>query len=108
MPRETAARIEACATSNGRTVYAMKVSDLISRTVLHPVPKGRMRRVGWHGGYLVVEYPPHGLARSLYIFGPDVVEAEKDKLLKVPYPDSLLQKLKAKHGWKSHKVKVAA
>ena len=83
----------------------MKISELLSSVFFQPVPKGRMSRLGWHDGYLVVEYPPTKKAPSAkYIVGPDVAEAERDKLLKVPYPDSLLQKLKAKHGWKSFKV----
>ncbi len=83
----------------------MKVSELLASVVLQPVPKGRMSRLGWHGGYLVVEYPPTKKAPSVkYIVGPDVAEAEREKLLRVPYPDSLLQILKDKHRWKTHKV----
>lgn len=77
----------------------MKVSEILSSVELLPVRNGRMSRLGWYAGYLVVEYPT-----GLYIMGPAVAESELDKLLKVPYPDSLLQKLKTKYGWKSHKV----
>lgn len=79
----------------------MKVSEILSGVELKPVPRGRMACIGWYAGYLVVDY---GSAK--YIMGSDVDIAELDKILKVPYPDSLLQKLKAKHGWKSHKVAV--
>jgi len=84
----------------------MTTSEVVAKANLVPVPKGRMSRIGWYAGYLVVEYPPsktHGA--SVYIHGPNVAECERDKLLKVPYPDSLLGQLKKKHSWQSLKVK---
>lgn len=84
----------------------MTTIEVVQRANLVPVPKGRMSRIGWYAGYLVVEYPPGKTKPATqYIYGPAVAEAERDKLLKVPYPDYLLQKLKKKHNWQSHKVK---
>lgn len=86
----------------------MTTSEIIQRSGLTAIAKGRMSRVGWYAGYLVIEYPASKTApATTYIYGPNVAEAERDKLRKVPYPDSLLAQLKKKHQWYSHKVKHA-
>jgi len=77
----------------------MKASEIIANAGMQVVPKGRMARLGWYAGYLVVEYPS-----GTYIYGPQVAEAERDKLLRVPYPDNTLNQLKKKHNWQSYKV----
>ena len=78
----------------------MKVSDLISRTVLQFVTKAHnLSQVGWCDGYLLVRFRGRS---TLYVFGPDIAEAEFDKILKNPYPDALFSKLK-KH-WSCYKV----
>ena len=87
----------------------MKISEIIANCNLQVVSKGRMNRIGWWEGYLVVEYPPSKTAPvSHYIYGPGVSESERDKLLRVPYPDNLLHKLKVKHNYQSYKVHHAA
>jgi len=84
----------------------MKVSEILARANLQPVSKGRMSRIGWADGYLVVEYPgTKNSGPSLYVYGPNAAECERDKLLRVPYPDNTLNQLKAKHNWQSMKVK---
>lgn len=82
----------------------MTTTEIITRCNLTPVPNGRMSRIGWYAGYLVVEYPPD----AKYIYGPNIEEHRRDQLLKVPYPDSLLNKWKEKEKWKSHKVLVTS
>lgn len=79
----------------------MTTLELLTGLELLTVPKGRMSRIGWRAGYLVVEYP----GGSLYVHGPNVAEAECGKFLRHPYPDNLLLQLKKKHGWQSKKVK---
>lgn len=81
----------------------MRVSEVLSKAQWQPVPKGRMKFIAWVDGYLLVLY----IANKTYILGPNVDAGELPKLLKVPYPDGLLAKLKAKHGWKSFKVEAA-
>jgi hypothetical protein len=77
----------------------MKASEILPNANLQPVSRGRMKRLGWYAGYLVVEYPT-----ATYIYGPQVAEAERDKLLRVPHPDHLLIQLRRKNEWKSYKV----
>src|ERR1017187_6494354 len=76
----------------------MKVSEILANANLQTVRRGRMARLGWYAGYLVVEYPT-----ATYFKGPNVAEAERDKLLRVPYPDALLMQLSKKHNWQSFK-----
>ncbi len=78
----------------------MTAAEVLSRCNLAPVKKGRMSHIGWYAGYLVVEY-----GSALYVYGPAIAEAERDKLLRVPYPDNTLNQLKKKHNWQSFKVK---
>jgi len=80
----------------------MKVSEILAKANLQPVTKGRnLELCGWADGYLVVKF--HG-SPTLYINGPNVAEVERDKLLRSIYPDSLFNKLKAKHNWQCLKV----
>lgn len=84
----------------------MTTTEIITRCNITPVPRGRMSRLGWYAGYLVVEYPPSKKAPATkYIMGPNVAESERDKLLRCMYPDNTLNQLKKKHSWQSHKVK---
>lgn len=77
----------------------MKASEILPNANLQPVSRGRMKRLGWYAGYLVVEYPT-----ATYIYGPNIEEAQRDKLLRVPYPDNTLNQNKKKHNWQSFKV----
>ena len=81
----------------------MKASEILLNANMQIVHKGRMSRVGWFAGYLVVEYPS-----GTYIYGPNVAESEMDKILRVPYPDNVLNQNKKKHNWQSFKVQRAA
>jgi hypothetical protein len=84
----------------------MKVSDLISRTVLRPVRKAKnLDTLGWCDGYLLVRFKGRD---TLYIYGPNIAEAERDKILANPYPDALFTRLREKHKWQCHKVEAAA
>lgn len=86
----------------------MKVSELLSKAVWHTVPKGRVERIAWVDGYLLVFYGGKPDKQAVYVRGPNVDAGEMDKILKNPYPDSLLSKLVKKHNWKSHKVDIHA
>jgi hypothetical protein len=77
----------------------MKASELIVKAGMQPVPKGRMSEIGWADGYLVIRY-----GKAAYVYGPAVAEAERDKLLRVPYPDNTLKQLSRKNGWKCFKI----
>ncbi len=82
----------------------MKVSDLISRTVPQFVTKAHnLDQIGWCDGYLLVRFRGRS---TLYVFGPDIAEVERDKILANPYPDALFSKLK-KH-WQCYKIPRAA
>jgi hypothetical protein len=86
----------------------MKVPELLAKVEMRPVSKARnLREIGWADGYMVVRF---WTGPSLYIFGPSIAEAERDKLLRSPYPDGLWTKLRKKHAddWKSHKVEIHA
>ena len=68
----------------------MKTSDLLREVEMKPVSKGRrIRSVGSAHGYLVVRFWG---SDATYIYGPNIPEAERDKLLRVPFPDSLYTK----------------
>lgn len=80
----------------------MKVSAILQGATMKPVPKAkRMSVAGWYAGYLVVGYKG---SAAKYIYGPNVDAGELDKLMRAPFPESLLDKLKKKHGWQTHKV----
>ena len=80
----------------------MTVSDLISRTVPQPVAKAKnLDMLGWCDGYLLVRFKGRD---TLYIYGPNIAEAERDKIASNPYPDALFCKLK--NHWKVYKVEV--
>ncbi len=67
----------------------MKVSDLISRTVPQLVTKAHnLDRIGWCDGYLLVRFRGRS---TLYIYGPNIAEAEYDKILKNPFPDRIFK-----------------
>ncbi len=84
----------------------MRTSELLAKVEMVPVSKARnLGEIGWADGYLVVRYKGRP---TLYVYGPAIAEAERDKLLKVPYPDKLINQLKAKYGWQCHKVETHA
>lgn len=79
----------------------MKTSELLAKITMHPVTKGRnLRLVGWADGYMLVAF--HGSSER-WIYGPDVAEVERDKILRVPYPDALFQH-NVKARYKAFKV----
>lgn len=80
----------------------MKVHELLAKAALQLVPKGRnLELVGWAEGYLVVKF--HG-RNTLYVYGSNIAECERDKIIGNPYPDALFTKLRDKHAWHCHKV----
>ena len=82
----------------------MKVSELLAKATPQPVTRAKnLGTIAWVDGYLVVRFrgrPDH------YVFGPNIAEAERDKILKNPYPDALFSKLKS--HWSCYKVPRAA
>lgn len=84
----------------------MKVSELLAKATMQPVPKARnLSHLGWADGYLLVRFKGRG---TLYIYGPKVAEDTVDRLLKVPYPDKLFTQWRDKHCWQRMKVQIAA
>lgn len=82
----------------------MKVSEILANAPLVPVLRAKnLAQVGWHGGYLVVRF--HG-PHQLWIYGPDIAEVERDKILRVPYPDKQFSSIKKKY--RAYKVPIAA
>lgn len=82
----------------------MKIRELLALAKPEYVTKGKnLQSVAWHDGYLLVMFRERN---DRYIFGPNVAEVEKAKLLRSLYPDSLFNKLKVKHGWQCVKVEV--
>lgn len=81
----------------------MTTTELLSNTEMHLVPKGRnLHAIGWHNGYMVVIFKT---SRDRWVYGPQIPEVEKDKLLRVPYPDKLFTgNIKAKFN--AYKVKL--
>lgn len=73
----------------------MKTSEVIANAGMRVVPNAKnLFQVGWHAGYLVVEFRK---GNSLWLFGPDVPELKRSQILANPYPDSLFHKaIKAK------------
>ena len=68
----------------------MKISELFCGIDMKPLSRGRrLRAVGWALGYLVVRFWG---SDATYIYGPNIPESERDKLLRVPFPDSLYTK----------------
>ena len=80
----------------------MKVSELLAKTEMQAVPKGKnLFKIGWADGYLIVRFKGRS---KLYIYGARIAEEERDKLLRVPYPDKLFTQLRDKHCWQCMKV----
>lgn len=68
----------------------MKTSEVISKAGMRIVPNAKnIFQVGWHGGYLVVEFRR---GDSLWLYGPAVPEVKRDQIIANPYPDSLFHK----------------
>lgn len=83
----------------------MTTSEVIANAGMRIVSKGRnLFRVGWHAGYMVVEFRR---GDALWVYGPQIPEMERDKLLRTPYPDKLFNgNIKAKY--KAFKVQHAS
>jgi hypothetical protein len=78
----------------------MKISELIS-IPRKPVTKSRnLDSIAWHQGYMVVKFFS---GPALYLYGPEIPEAELHKIMRVPYPDALFQS-NIKNRYKCHKV----
>lgn len=83
----------------------MKVSEIVTNAEPHPVIKARnLSSIAWHSGYLVVKFKGRS---TLYIFGPNIPEAEQDKILANPFPDRLFT-TNIKNKYRCHKVEHAA
>jgi hypothetical protein len=83
----------------------MKVSELLAQAKPQRLPKARnLDRIDWIDGYLLVWFKS---SPALWVYGPAIPEVEKDKLLRVPYPDKLFStNIKAKY--RAFKVDRAA
>lgn len=69
---------------------------------MQQVKHGRnLDRVGWANGYLLVQFQKRS---DRYVYGPDIAEEERDKLVANPYPDALFVRLRKKHNWKCKKL----
>ncbi|MDE2099422.1 MAG: hypothetical protein KGL39_19375 [Patescibacteria group bacterium] len=79
----------------------MKIADLIRKSPLTRVyMANNLHSAGWSDGYLVVRF--NGKP-TLYIYGPNIPEAERDKLFRSPYPDKLFE-TNIRNKYKCHKV----
>lgn len=83
----------------------MKVSEVLAKADMRPVPRAKnLGRIGWADGYMPVRFRGKP---TIWIYGPDIPEAERDKILRVPFPDKLFStNIRAKY--RCHKVEVAA
>ena len=80
----------------------MKVSELLAKASLQPVTRAHnLDQIGWCDGYLLVKFKS---SNSLWVYGPAIPEAERDTLLRVPYPDHLFSNHRDKQGWKCFKL----
>ena len=80
----------------------MKASEILPNANLQPVSRGRnLYKIGWYDGYLVVTFRGRD---TIYVYGPAIPEAERDTLLRVPYPDHLFCNHRDKQGWKCFKL----
>jgi hypothetical protein len=69
----------------------MKTSELLAKVEMLPVHKARnLDSVGWADGYMVVKFRGRP---DRWIYGPNIAEAERDKILRVPFPDSIFCKV---------------
>ena len=79
----------------------MKISELLDGMEMVLVAKAHnLARIGWKDGYLLVEFQgrPHR-----WVYGPNIPEAEKDKILRVPFPDKLFT-TNIRNRYKSYKI----
>ena len=84
----------------------MKVSEVLAKAAMKPVPKARnLGQVAQVGGYMVVQFKGRS---TLYIYGPNVDVDTAERLLTVPYPDKLFTQWRDKYGWQCMKVNRAA
>ena len=83
----------------------MKVSELLSKATPQPVTRAKnLGTIAWVDGYNVVRFRGRP---DQYVFGPNIAEVERDKLLRSPFPDKLFtQTIKGK--FQCYKVPRAA
>ena len=63
----------------------MKVSELLAKAAMQPVPKARnLLLIGWADGYMPVRFRSKP---TIWIYGPAIPEVERDKIIRVPFPD---------------------
>ena len=66
-----------------------------------PVPKAKnLDFISWTDGYMMVRFKGRP---ERYLYGPSIPEDEKDKILRVPYPDRQF-KLGIQNKYRCHKV----
>ena len=83
----------------------MRVPELLAKVEMLPVPKARnLRAVGWADGYMVVRF---WTGPTQWIYGPNIPEDERDKLLRVPYPDKIFDS-NIKSKFRAYKVGSSA
>ena len=79
----------------------MKLSELLDGMEMVSVTKARnLDCIGWKDGYLLVKF--YGRP-DRWIYGPNIPEAEKDKILRVPFPDKLFS-TNIRNRYKSYKI----
>lgn len=68
----------------------MKTAELLAKVEMVPVHKARnLDQIGWADGYMVVKFRGREV---LWVYGPAIAEAERDKILRVPFPDFIFNK----------------
>ena len=79
----------------------MKISELLAKATPQPVTRAKnLGTIAWVDGYMVVRFRGRD---QLWVYGPDIPEVEKDKILRVPFPDrQFTQAVKSKY--KAYKV----
>ena len=83
----------------------MKVSELLSKATPQPVTRAKnLGTIAWVDGYLVVRFRGRP---DQYVFGPNIAEAERDKILKNPFPDRIFT-TNIKNKFQCYKVPRAA
>lgn len=68
---------------------------------LVPVPKAKnLDAISWTDGYMLVRFKGRP---DRYVYGPEIPEDAKDKILANPYPDRLFSLIVVKR-FKCHKI----
>ena len=66
----------------------------------HVLKAKNLDLIGWAGGYMLVQFKGRP---TRYVFGPNISEAEFDKILVNPYPDRLFT-TNIRNRFKCHKI----